>query len=347
MRKTKTTESFKRELKTSRPRILLIHTGGTFGMTPSADSAHLSPGPYLDRLLTQLPELQEIAELSLEAPFNCDSAALEPAAILQISNHIRERASEYQGVVVIHGTDTMAFTASVLGFTLADANIPIVLTGSQRPLAYIRSDARSNLIDAVTLAAKEIPEIGICFGDHWIRGVAANKNSVHRYGAFDSPNLPYLAELGLTIQIYPHAGKFKRNVPASVGGRLDCNIAVLTPHPGMPWEIAPPWAKAVLIQAYGAGNLPMDRPDLIRLFKDAGKRGLPIIITSQCASGGTDLSAYELGKKAADLGAIPGGLHTRWAALAKLGLCLGASFDLSAIRNAFATEWAGEPVFSD
>ncbi|MDR2697670.1 MAG: asparaginase, partial [Holophagales bacterium] len=170
-----------------RPRVLLIHTGGTLGMAPSLDSACLAPGPFLDQILVHLPELQEIADLELEVPFNCDSATLEPMNILHISNIIRERRSEFNGAVVVHGTDTMAFTASVLGFTLSDLNIPVVLTGSQRPLAYIRSDARSNLIDAVTLAAKEIPEIGICFGDHWIRGVAANKNSVHRYGAFDSP----------------------------------------------------------------------------------------------------------------------------------------------------------------
>jgi L-asparaginase len=327
-----------------RPRILLIHTGGTLGMSPSADSEHLSPGPYLDRLLDQLPELQEIADLNLEVPFNKDSSSLEPADILQISSLIRELSSNYQGVVLIHGTDTMAFTASLLGFTLSDLQIPIILTGSQRPLAFVRSDARSNLIDAVTLSTRAIPEIGICFGDHWIRGVAANKNSVHRFGAFDSPNLPYLAELGLAIYIYPHAGKFKRNVPNAVGHHFDANIAVLTPHPGMPWETAPAWAKAVLIQAYGAGNLPMDRPDLIHLLEDARERNLPVVIASQCTSGGTDLSAYEMGKKATDLGAIQGGLHTRWAALAKLGLCLGASFDLPTIRETFASVWAGEPV---
>ena len=327
-----------------RPRILLIHTGGTLGMAPSEDSAYLTPGSSLDRLLTQLPELQEIADLELESPFNRDSAALEPADIMQISNHIRERHSKYKGVVLVHGTDTMAFTASVLGFTLSDLDIPVILTGSQRPLAYIRSDARSNLIDAVTLAIREIPEIGICFGDHWIRGVAAIKNSVHRYSAFDSPNLPYLAELGMTIQIYPHAGKFQRNVPGAIAKQLEGAIAVYTPHPGMPWEPAPLWAKAVLIQAYGAGNLPMDRPDLIHLLKDARERNLPVLITSQCVSGGVNLSAYELGKKAADLGVIPGGLHTRWAAAAKLELCLGASSDLHTIREAFVVSWAGEPV---
>jgi L-asparaginase len=288
--------------------------------------------------------LHEIADLCLEVPFNCDSATMEPEKILDLSSLIRRRAKEFQGAVLIHGTDTMAFTASLLGFTLADLGVPVVLTGSQRPLAYARSDARANLIDAVTLATKEVPEIGIVFGDHWIRGVAANKNSVHRYGAFDSPNLPFLAELGMAIQFHPHAGRFARNVPKGVGAAFDASVAVYTPHPGMPWDPAPPWAKAVLIQAYGAGNLPMDRPDLTNLLQGARERGLPIVVTSQCYSGGTDLSAYELGKRAADMGAIQGGLHTRWAALAKLGLCLGASFDERAVREAFATEWAGEPV---
>jgi len=313
-------------------------------MAAGAGSEHLAPGPSLDRLLLQLPELQEIADLSLEVPFNCDSATIEPEKILELSNLVRGRAAGFSGAVLIHGTDTMAFTASLLGFTLADLGIPIVLTGSQRPLAQLRSDARINLIDAVTLATKEVPEIGIVFGEHWIRGVAANKSSVHRYGAFDSPNLPCLAELGLSIQFYPHAGKFPRNVPNTVGAAFDGRIAVYTPHPGMPWEPAPRWAKAVLIQAYGAGNLPMDRPDLISLLRDARDRGLPVVATSQCASGGTDLSAYELGKRVADLGAIQGGLHTRWAALAKLGLCIGASFGVREVAEAFAAEWAGEPV---
>ena len=111
----------------------------------------------------------------------------------------------------------MAYTASVLGFLLADLGKPVVLTGAQRPLAYVRSDARGNLVDAVTLAARGIAEVGICFGDHWLRGVAADKVSVHRYEAFESPNLPPLAELGLHIQIHPHAGAFPRRVPAAVG----------------------------------------------------------------------------------------------------------------------------------
>jgi len=238
----------------------------------------------------------------------------------------------------------MAFTAAMLGFLLADLGKPVVLTGSQRPLAYVRSDARSNLVDAVTLATRGIPEVGICFGDQWLRGVAADKVSVHRYQAFASPNLPPLAELGLTIQIHPHAGAFTRRVPEGVGTTFTPQIAVYAPFPGMPWHRPNPDTRGILIEAYGAGNLPMGRSDLRDLLSHARRHGIPVVLTSQCLWGGVDLGTYDLGHQALEQGAISGGLHTRWAALAKLGLALGAGFDREAIEAAFQTSWAGEPI---
>lgn len=324
--------------------ILLIHTGGTLGMAPAGTPSSLAPGPSLERILEQVPELAQLAELHLAVPFNRDSATLEPEHILHLASLIQQNSRDCEGVVVIHGTDTMAYTASVLGFLLADLRKPVVLTGSQRPLAYVRSDARSNLVDAVTLATRGVPEVGICFGDHWIRGVAAEKVSVHRYEAFESPNLPPLAELGLTIQMHPHAGQFEPRVPASIGPALETRIAVYTPFPGMAWDLPHAEIRAVLIQAYGAGNLPMDRSDLQQLMVYCRERGLPVVITSLCSSGGVDLDTYELGRQATSLGAISGGLHTRWAALAKLGLVLGSGGNADDVRCAFATSWAGEPM---
>lgn len=325
-------------------RILLLHTGGTLGMAPSGEPSSLAPGPYLDHLLERLPELRELADLRLEVPFNCDSATLEPDRILDLARIIRHRSAEVDGIVLIHGTDTMAFTASVLGFLLADLGKPVVLTGSQRPLAYVRSDARSNLINAVDLAARGVPEIGICFGSHWIRGVAADKVSVHRFEAFASANLHPLAEIGMDVVVHPEAGVFPRRVPAGLGDTLQTNLAIYRPHPGMPWALPPAGTKGILIEAYGAGNLPMERPDLQALLASTQKAGLPVVIGTQCSSGGVDLEAYILGRGAAELGAISGGTHTRWAALAKLGLLLGADRSLEYIRRAFATSWAGEPV---
>jgi L-asparaginase len=324
-------------------KILLVHTGGTLGMAPVGDPSTLAPGPSLEGIFQQVPELGQLAEFEFLAPFNRDSTTLEPDDLLLLARLVRERAPGHRGVVIVHGTDTMAFTASVLGFLLCDLGMPVVLTGSQRPLAYARSDARSNLVDAVALALCGVAEVGICFGDHWLRGVAAEKVSVHRFEAFETPNLPPLAELGLHLQIHPHAGAFPRRVPPGLQ-RLETALAVYTPHPGMPWHLPDPSIRGLVIQAFGAGNLPMERPDLRALLAHCRARRLPVVITSQCLSGAVDLSLYELGRLALDEGCIPGGHHTRCAAVAKLGLCLGAGFALEAVRDAFSTSWAGEPV---
>jgi L-asparaginase len=325
-------------------KILLLHTGGTLGMAPSGEPASLAPGLFLEHLLEQVPELGQLAKLAVEVPFNQDSACLEPSHILALARRVRGAAQDIDGFVIIHGTDTMAFTASCLGFLLADLGKPVVLTGSQRPLAFVRSDARSNVVNAVDLACRAIPEVGICFGTHWLRGVATDKLSVSQFEAFQSPNLAPLAEIGAEIRLHPEAGQFISQVPVGLGQVLDLNIHTVTPHPGMAWSPAPTSARAVLIQAFGAGNLPMDRPDLLAFLGDCRERQLPVVVTSQCAFGGVDLSAYEMGRKVEALGAISGGLHTRWAALAKLGLVLGGGGGIAEARAAFGVAWAGEPM---
>ncbi len=325
-------------------RVLLVHTGGTFGMAPSGTPVTLAPGPLVARILEEVPELAEVAELRLTVAFNRDSASVEPGDILDLARIIRQQSGDCDGVVLIHGTDTMAYTASVLGFLLADLGKPVVLTGSQRPLAYVRSDARGNLVDAVTLATRGVPEVGVCFGEHWLRGVATEKRSVHRYQAFESPNLPPLAELGLHIQMHPHAGRFERQVPAGLGQAMECALAVYAPFPGMPWVLPHESIRGVLIEAYGTGNLPMQRPDLQALMDHCRRRDIPLVVGSLCPSGGVDLKTYELGRMAAERGAISGGMHTRWAALAKMGLVLGAGGTPGDVRDAFGKSWAGEPV---
>ncbi len=327
----------------SNSRLLLVHTGGTLGMTP-VSNASLVPGPSLARILEQVPELQELADLRLVVAWNQDSSVNEPEDILELARIIRSESADCMGVVVIHGTDTMAFTAAMLGFLLADLGKPVVLTGSQRPLAYVRSDARSNLIDAVTLATKGIAEVGVCFGDQWYRGVAVDKLSVHQYAAFASPNLPPLAEMGIHVRIHPHAGHFERWVPSGVGEAFENAIAHYSPFPGMAWFLPPAGTKGVIIQGYGAGNLPMGRRDLLALLGHCRTHEIPVIMLSQCPWGGVDLAAYDLGQRAQELGVISGGTHTKWAALAKLGLCLSLGSNVEVVRKAFATSWAGEPI---
>ena len=313
-------------------------------MAPSGDPSSLAPGPYLDHVLERVPELRDLAELQVEVPFNCDSASMEPAQILDLAAHIRTRAASFDGVVLIHGTDTMAFTASLLGFLLADLGKPVVITGSQRPLSYVRSDARENLVDAVDLATRGINEVGVVFGTRWLRGVATDKLSVYRYEAFDSPNLPPLAEIGMDLVIHDHAGKFERCLPKGLSATFQSNLAVYRPFPGMPWQLPAERTRGVLIETYGAGNLPMARKDLLFLLRHCRERGLPVVATTQCASGSVDMAAYALGRALASEGGISAGKHTRWAALAKLGLLLGADAEVETVREAFATSWAGEPT---
>ncbi len=327
-----------------KPSILLVHTGGTLGMTPQGSPVGLAPGPFLEGLLERVPELRDLANFDLEVPYNQDSATAEPADILELARLVRQRSAGCEGVVIVHGTDTLAFTASVLGFLLADLGKPVVLTGSQRPLAFVRSDARGNLVNAVDLATRGVAEVGICFGTAWLRGVAAEKVSVHHYQAFESPNLAPLAEIGADIELHPEAGRFVRQVPPGLGAALELDIHVVTPHPGMAWRPAPEGVKAVLIHAYGAGNLPMERPDLRAFLTDAAARALPVVITTQCREGRVDLAAYELGRQLEGFGAISAGLHTRWAVLAKLGLLLGAGKGTAEVREAFGSAWAGEPT---
>ena len=325
-------------------RLLLLHTGGTLGMAPSGDPSSLAPGPYLEHVLERVPELRDLAELQVEVPFNRDSASMEPEHILGLAEHIRNRAASFDGVVLIHGTDTMAFTASLLGFLLADLGKPVVITGSQRPLSYVRSDARENLVDAVDLATRGINEVGVVFGTRWLRGVATDKLSVHRYEAFDSPNLAPLAEIGMDLVIHPQAGKFERWVPKGLGATFESNITAYRPFPGMHWELPSKGSRGVLIETYGAGNLPMERGDLRLLLRHCRERGLPVVATTQCVSGSVDLEAYELGRALGTEGGISAGKHTRWSALAKLGLLLGANANVETVREAFATSWAGEPI---
>ncbi len=325
-------------------RLLLLHTGGTLGMAPSGDPASLSPGPYLHHVLERVPELRTLGELQVEVPFNCDSASMEPEYIFGLAAHIRGRAADFDGMVLIHGTDTMAFTASLLGFLLADLGRPVVITGSQRPLSYVRSDARGNLVNAVDLATRGVNEVGVVFGTRWLRGVATDKLSVHRYEAFDSPNLAPIAEFGMDLVIHPQAGKFERRVPKAFGAAFVSDIAVYRPFPGMHWELPADGTRGILIEAYGAGNLPMERRDLLRLLRHCRECGIPVVATTQCASGSVDLEAYALGRALGLEGGIGAGNYTRWAALAKLGLLLGGDADVETVREAFATSWAGEPI---
>ena len=182
-------------------RIHLVHTGGTLGM--STEDGALQPGPYLAGLLEDVPELRRLAEVDVDILMNLDSSSMAPVDWDRIAAHVHARMGAYDGFVVIHGTDTMAYTASALSFALRGLRKPVVCTGSQRPLRAIPTDARSNLVSAVDLATRDVPEVTILVGRSLLRGNRARKASSERYDAFESPNYPALARIGLDVDLHP------------------------------------------------------------------------------------------------------------------------------------------------
>ena len=217
-------------------KILIIHTGGTFGMSPADPEKKLRPGNLQADIEKHLPALNKLARIHFEIPFNLDSSDIGPVEWIRIHDIIRTGADLYDGFVLIHGTDTLVYTAAALSFMLADLVKPVVLTGSQRPLSAIRSDARSNLVNAVELATMSIPEVCICFDNKLYRGNRTKKISIESYQGFASPNYPLLASVGLKIHLRPENFLNIEN-PAILRPVFDTRIGFAHLFPGADPEI--------------------------------------------------------------------------------------------------------------
>ncbi len=300
--------------------ILLLHTGGTLGMSGRRPNA-LKPGPFFRTLRKRVPELGQLAHLEFEFFSNLDSCEMQPEVWVALAQRLALRLPDFDGVVVTHGTDTLAETACALSFMLPGLRKPIVLTGAQRPLGEIRSDARLNLIDAVTAAIHGPKEVAVCFDSHLFRGNRVRKVSVSEYDAFDSPNYPVLGVLGVEAKFSPGLKLTQR---FQLRAALDPLVFLLRVFPGLDPEIPLamlPRVKGLVLEAYGAGNFPISKAlgrSLIPVFKKAQLLEVPIVVVSQAHRNGIDLSAYESGKAALDAGAIDGGDMTVSAAVVKL-----------------------------
>jgi L-asparaginase len=302
------------------PRILLLHTGGTLGMAGGRPSA-LRPSAFFKTLKGRVPELFQLADIELELFSNIDSCEMQPELWSRMATHLHRRLPGFDGAVVTHGTDTLAYTASALSFMLQGLPKAVVLTGSQRPLGEIRTDARLNLIDAVTAALRGPREVCVCFDSHLYRGNRTMKVKVAEYDAFESPNFPVLGTLGVDATFAPG---LKPRGAFRVRERLEPRVFHLKVFPGLspalPLQLLP-HVRGLVVEAYGAGNFPLD-PSLGRslrpLFEEARARDIPVVVVSQAFRNGVDLSLYESGAEALDTGVIPGGDMTASAALVKL-----------------------------
>jgi L-asparaginase len=324
-------------------RLLLVHTGGTLGMSGRRPHA-LKPGAFLKTLRARVPELPSLARIDFELFSNVDSSEMQPEAWSALAARLQRRLPGYDGCVITHGTDTLADTASALSFMLVNPPCPVVLTGAQRPLGELRSDARLNLIDAVTSALHGPREVCVCFDSHLFRGNRVRKRKVAEYDAFESPNHPGLGVLGVETRFEP--GRRARGAFRALP-RLDPRVFVLRVFPGLDPALARsllPHLRGVVLEAYGAGNVPIADTwgrSLAPFFVEAQARGVVVLVVSQAHFNPVDLSLYESGALARAHGAVGGADMTTSAALAKLMHAL-AYHRGPALRRYLERDVAGE-----
>jgi L-asparaginase len=315
-----------------RQRIYIIYTGGTIGMQRWNGAYAPSPGYLVDQLAL-MPELKsdlmpEIAVHEYEPLL--DSSNMLPSDWLTIAQDIADRYDEYDGFVVLHGTDTMAYTASALAFLLPSTEKPVVVTGSQIPLCEIRNDARENIITSLLVAAdSELPEVCLCFGERLLRGCRATKVSADGLNAFDSPNYPPLARVGIEIEIRRDLVRAMPNGrPPEVPHINMPAVAALRLFPGISSRIIRSVLQTPLeglvLEAYGVGNGPDRDEGLLHALREATDRGVVIVVCTQCLRGTVNLGAYETGSALAEAGLVGGLDMTAEAALTKLFVLLGS-----------------------
>ena len=307
-------------------RLALLLTGGTLLMRQGVDGL-LEPDAYAHDLMRELPVLQRIARVETRVVCNLDSADMRPSDWVTIGRaiHAALASDRIDGVVVVHGTDTMAYTASAVALMLGPVPRPVVFTGAQRPIGEPRTDARANLVDAFSVATLPVPEVGVAFASRFFRGARVTKRDAHAMDAFDSPDFPCLVELGLTEHI-AHEHLLPGGPLEPLDDRIDGRVPVVRVVPGLD----PRWLLAALdlgvrglvLEAYGTGNLPA-HGDLIEALREATRRGVSTLVVTQCPRGSASLERYKGGVAAREAGAISGGDMTIEAAVAKMMIALG------------------------
>jgi L-asparaginase len=332
-------------------RILLIQTGGTIAMNFTEDNSPRldSPSPN-DAIYQEIPELSSIAHIDTVCPFFEDSSNVTPTHWTKLIQCVLHHYEKYDGFVILHGTDTMAYTASALSFQLRNLTKPVIFTGSQVPMANLRSDARRNLVNAVEIATMPLPEVGICFNDFVYRGNRSSKMSIGDFDAFSSPNYPELAKIGLNIRLNHTAILSKDDYLHKLPEKPETfsnEVLLFKIYPGMKTEIFQQLnltgIRAIVIEAFGSGNFAMSKQTgLLRFFKQWLNAGITLVITSQAPYDAVDLTKYESGRAAVELGAVSAKDMTTEATLTKIMYLLGKNKTGSQLASCIQTNIAGE-----
>ena len=338
--------------------VLLIYTGGTIGMIQNPLTGALESFDF-DQLLHHVPELRQlpvsIATRTFDPPI--DSSDMDPSGWAKLVRIIADNYDAFDGFVILHGTDTMAFTASALSFMLEGLAKPVILTGSQLPIGMLRTDGKENLITSIEIAAAtrpdgtpRVPEVCVFFHEKLMRGNRVTKSSADEFDAFESFNYPHLATAGVEITYNDDAILFPRHSPLTPHYALDTNLIIFSLFPGIRADIvrevlSSPTLKGVIFRTFGAGNAPQ-KPWLVEQLAEATRAGKVIVNITQCTGGSVAMRRYETGLQLLQAGVVSGRDSTVEAALTKLMFLFGQGLPPDEVRRLMSLSLAGEITLS-
>ncbi len=341
---------------TQKSALLLIYTGGTIGMKQDMKDLTLKPFDF-SQILDEVPEIRKFAfkidTYSFEPPI--DSSDVEPSLWQDLARLIKEKYEDYDGFIILHGTDTMSYSASALSFMLDGLTKPVIFTGSQLPIGVPRTDGKENLISAVEIASAKdeeghpaVPEVCVCFDSLLMRGNRSTKVNSEVFRAFQSPNFPPLAEAGINIR-YNNEYIRKPNdwyQSLTINTALDTRVSILKIHPGITPEVVRNIlcgkdTRAIIMETYGSGNAPT-RDWFLDIVKESSAMNKIIVNVTQCLAGTVNMNIYANGKALERAGVIDGYDSTTESALAKLFYLMGKSRDNEWVKAMMGRNLKGE-----